>query len=576
MFGSRNIKEGERRPRSRGNGDPVRRIDWGQCSILPYGAVEESPASREDIDAPADVLSALEQLFEHVVFEDTVPLYIATLDGRVVHVNDGYRQLAAGQRGNWNGGARTDDDNGQELPDGLLSVIKEVELARRSVTLEEKVRVGDRIRHYRSRHFPITDNDGQILAVGGTYVDCTAQAENLASATTAQQRFRDFARASSDWFWETDRDGCLTMLSDRLTAVLGLPAAGFLGSSLREIGTFVSDPDNPSVVADAMRGNRSFREQIYEMKDARGETRIFCLSGVPLFDPETGDFVGYRGAGMDVTDRVRVEREAQDFRTSLENTLEELTNKNVQLDMASAEAANALRVKNEFLAAMSHELRTPLNAIIGFAEAMSMEVFGDINDHYKSYSKDILGAGRHLLGLINDVLDVAVLDSNRLSLDLEDVTLSDVVNPALNLIIMRANKKDLDTSKVMVSRDWTVRVDMRRAIQILVNLFSNAVKFTPEGGTIGIDVEQSGSDQLAVTVWDTGIGIPEDKQALVFEKFQQVTDNVYSRREEGTGLGLHISRQLARLMGGDIILDSRIGEGSRFTVLLPLTKAQAD
>ncbi|RMF09543.1 MAG: hypothetical protein D6763_07615, partial [Alphaproteobacteria bacterium] len=320
----------------------------------------------------------------------------------------------------------------------------------------------------------------------------------------------------------------------------------------------------------AMAARRAFREQLFEMSTSSGETRLFHLSGVPVFDPDTGDFQGYRGAGMDVTDRIMARREADEIRHNLENTLEELTNKNVQLDIASVEAANALRVKNDFLAAMSHELRTPLNAIIGFAEAMSMEVFGKLNDQYRSYSNDILKAGRHLLGLINDVLDVAVLENNRISIDLEPVPLRDVIDAALNLVIMRANKKHLDTSGVKVSGDWVVMVDVRRAVQIFVNLFSNAVKFTPDHGKIGVDVEETGDGQIAVTVWDNGIGIPEEKQHLVFEKFQQITDHVYSRREEGTGLGLHISRHLARRMGGDITLESREGEGSRFTVFLPL------
>ncbi|NOZ66709.1 MAG: hypothetical protein GXP00_09485, partial [Alphaproteobacteria bacterium] len=255
---------------------------------------------------------------------------------------------------------------------------------------------------------------------------------------------------------------------------------------------------------------------------------------------------------------------------SLEHTLEELTNKNIQLDMASAESEVALGAKSEFLAAMSHELRTPLNAIIGFAEAMKMQVFGDLNPQYVSYSNDIMSAGHHLLELINDVLDVAVLESGKIKLDMDSVSLKDVVNKALNLIVLRANQKQLNISQVKVSEDFLIQADERRAVQIFVNLLSNAVKFTPDYGEIGLRVVKVNSSTIAVTVWDTGIGISEDQHELVFEKFHQATDNIYSRKEEGTGLGLHISQHLAQQMGGGIAMKSVVSEGSEFTVTFML------
>ncbi|MCK5425769.1 MAG: hypothetical protein KAI89_10370, partial [Emcibacter sp.] len=139
------------------------------------------------------------------------------------------------------------------------------------------------------------------------------------------------------------------------------------------------------------------------MRDAEEENIYMHLSGVPIFESTTGEFMGYRGAGTDVTHNYKARQETITAKKNLEHTLEELTNKNIQLDMASAESEAALGAKGEFLAAMSHELRTPLNAIIGFAEAMKLEVFGDLNPQYVSYSQDIMSAGEHLLELINDV-----------------------------------------------------------------------------------------------------------------------------------------------------------------------------
>ncbi|RMF12804.1 MAG: PAS domain-containing protein, partial [Alphaproteobacteria bacterium] len=213
---------------------PVRRIDWQHCTILPASAVSGRSASPDDIKAPENVLEALKALFERVAFDEAIPMYIADLDGRIIHVNEGYLRFVSGG----GDGAVQPTPNNDRLPPGLRAVIEEVRLTGQTVTLEEKVRAGDHIRYYRSRHFPITDNDGHVVAVGGTYVDCTAQVEGLAAANAAHRRFRDFARASSDWFWETDHNGRLIMVSDQLTAVLGKPAVSLRGCALAEIGTF--------------------------------------------------------------------------------------------------------------------------------------------------------------------------------------------------------------------------------------------------------------------------------------------------------------------------------------------------
>lgn len=553
--------------------DPPDRVDWEQCVVLPDGQpVNDAPPAENEAEPPAqgpmvrNIMEAAAALLKRLQIDKDVPLYIADGEGRLVYWSEGYERLAAGIDG-----ASSLRAPREGASPALTRIIREVQDLGRGITLQEKLRVHGVMRHLRSRHFPIRDERDRIIAVAGTYADCTAEIEALARATEAQARFHDFARASSDCFWETDRDGRITMLSDRITALLGIPARRLVGRRLDEVGVFKAAGEDFFPALDAMRHHRPFRGQFLELAAVDGSKVTLNLSGVPIFDPEDGSFLGYRGAGMDVTNRMAAERLNAEVQKNLEHTLEELTQKNMQLDLASAEAAQALRVKNEFLAAMSHELRTPLNAIIGFAEAMKMELFGKLNDHYKSYSSDILQAGRHLLGLINDVLDVAILESDRIVLEPEAVSLREIINGALSFVVMRADKKMLDTSAVRIASDRVVYVDARRLTQIFVNLFSNAVKFTPEGGRIGVDISDcDDGGMVAVTVWDTGIGIPEDKQELVFEKFQQCVDNIYSRREEGTGLGLHISRQLARLMGGEITLESRVGEGSRFTVTLPL------
>jgi signal transduction histidine kinase len=457
------------------------------------------------------------------------------------------------------------------LPDSLTAILNEVQLTRQNVFVEETIKIQGSPRQYRSRHFPVCDDEGRVIAVGGTYVDYTDNMQTLGHERLMQQRFRDFARATSDWYWEIDRDYNITFVSDRLMAITGMPVMLLNGKRFEDFGKLKAEIDGQTVNCESfLDGMKPFRDQLFLIENTDEELVYNHLSGVPIFDSSTGEFMGYRGAGMDVTVNYKARLETIAVQKSLEHTLEELTNKNIQLDMASAESEVALGAKSEFLAAMSHELRTPLNAIIGFAEAMKMKVFGDLNPQYVSYSNDIMTAGHHLLELINDVLDVAVLESGKIKLDMDSVSLKDVVNKALNLIVLRANQKQLNISEVKVSDDFIIKADERRAVQIFVNLLSNAVKFTPDYGEIGLRVVKVNSSTVAVTVWDTGIGISEDQHELVFEKFHQATDNIYSCKEEGTGLGLHISQHLAQQMGGDIVMKSVVSEGSEFTVTFTL------
>jgi len=534
-----------------------------QQTIIPLDVVKKLRAQKRKasghLPKNADILTLIKRL----KIDDAVPLYVATVEGELVYVNESYQDLVQVCHNN--------RSKNSKLPSSLTAIVNEVQLSRQTATIEEEISIDNVARRFRSRHFPICDDDGRVIAVGGTYVDCTPKETRISQAALTQERFRDFARATSDWYWEVNADYQLTYVSERLSVVLGAPAFMLKGKKFEDFGKLRAGLNKGTVTSESFLDQvKPFRDQLFIMNDHDNQPVYIHLSGVPLFDAETGNFEGFRGAGMDVTANYKTQIEKLAVQKSLENTLEELTNKNVQLDLASAEAEAALGAKSEFLAAMSHELRTPLNAIIGFAEAMKMEVFGPLNDQYVSYSNDIMTAGKHLLELINDVLDVAVLESGKLKLDCQSTSLAEIMEKALNLVILRADGKDLDTSDVLLKNDFQVNVDDRRVTQIFVNLLSNAVKFTPEHGKVGVRVFSSDHNMVGITVWDTGIGIPKDQQELVFEKFHQATGHIYSRKEEGTGLGLHISRQLARQMGGNIELKSVLNEGSEFTVYLPL------
>jgi PAS domain S-box-containing protein len=236
---------------------------------------------------------------------------------------------------------------------------------------------------------------------------------------------------------------------------------------------------------------------------------------------------------------------------------------------ARAEAERANRAKSEFLAVMSHELRTPLNAIGGYAELMEMGIRGPITPQQREDLRRVQTSQRHLLGLINEVLNYARLETGTVHYDVADVRLREVVAGAEALVSPQAQARDLVLAVALCPPELAVRADAEKVRQILVNLLSNAVKFTDRGGRVELACAPS-ADRVQVLVSDTGIGIPADQLDRIFEPFVQVRADL-TRTAEGTGLGLAISRDLARGMGGDLTVESTPGTGSTFTLTLPRT-----
>lgn len=517
-------------------------------------------------------LAANEQilgLLANILVDESLPFYVAALDGTVMHTNDHYNKidLSLGDVTLSPGAA---DCVGKFQIPSLKPVIEDVLANNNTVRSEEIVHIKGRERVFLGRHIPIRNERHEIIALAGTYEDITAQIRGIDEANKTQAQFQDFARASSDWFFECDSDLRIRLLSERFTAIVGQPASLFIGSNFEQFGRFEENMEGRFEGRHAFKARKPFREQLFIVEDPAGAELKFHLSAVPVFDRKTGNFEGYRGVGMDVTSRYAQADEREAAKDNLEVLLAELTRKNIALDVATGQATSALRAKNEFLAAMSHELRTPLNAIIGFAEAFQRQTFGDLAPAYVEYSDDIRKSGQHLLGLINDILDVAVIESGGLSLQLDSLVIESLITKAVHMNLEAAKTKKLNVDALSVSSDFYILADDRRATQILVNLLSNAIKFTPEEGKIGIDIEPATDGNIAITVWDTGIGISPDQHSKVFDKFHQVTDHIYSRQQEGTGLGLHISRELARQMNGDLTLESEEGKGSRFTLTLPI------
>jgi signal transduction histidine kinase len=239
---------------------------------------------------------------------------------------------------------------------------------------------------------------------------------------------------------------------------------------------------------------------------------------------------------------------------------------NDELRRLYGELETASRHKSDFLATMSHELRTPLNAIIGFSEVLQEQMFGELNERQLAYVKDVLEAGRHLLSLINDVLDLAKIEAGRMELELSQVALPELLRSALSMHSERADRGGIALTLTTEPAKISVTADERRVRQVVFNLLSNAIKFTPAEGRIDITA-LANDGQVEIAVADTGPGIPAEEIESIFEEFEQTTAG---KQVEGTGLGLPLSRKLVELHGGHLWVESQPGKGSTFRFTLPL------
>jgi signal transduction histidine kinase/PAS domain-containing protein/ActR/RegA family two-component response regulator len=280
----------------------------------------------------------------------------------------------------------------------------------------------------------------------------------------------------------------------------------------------------------------------------------------------------FRAAQQELSDRMRAEELLERERNSLAQHVQERT---AALSTANANLARALRVKDEFLANMSHELRTPLNAILGLSESLAEQIAGPLNEKQQKYITTISESGHHLLSLINDILDLAKIEAGQITLDINRVDVNSVCQASLRMIKQLAQKKNQDVSLQIDKGLGLIWADERRLKQMMVNLLSNAVKFTPENGKIGLELHGNQEENsVTIIVWDDGIGLKESDVPRLFQPFVQL-DAGLAREATGTGLGLALVAQMARLHGGSVAVDSQPGKGSRFTILLPWEPALA-
>ena len=393
------------------------------------------------------------------------------------------------------------------------------------------------------------------------------EAHAIRHESSMESRYRKLLHAAPDAILEVNEEGRILILNEAVERMFGYSRAELLGLSVDQL------------VPASMRGGHAQHRAAYaahpksrpmgtglELQGQRKDGSLFPVE-ISLSPNWIDGALHVIASVRDITERKSVEDRIRLLR---EQYTAELTMKNEQLEARNREVEHANRQKNEFLASMSHELRTPLHTIIGFAELLTEELEGPLAEKQQRFVGHILQDARHLLELINEILDISKIESGRLELRRESFDFTQAVEEVLAGIRHQAATRNIRLENQNRFQS-SLHADRLRVKEILYNLLSNAVKFTPEGGRVWLEAFSEG-DTLHVSVCDTGIGIPEKEHPSIFEKFYQVGDTAGGIRE-GTGLGLPITKHLVELHGGTISVESRPGEGSSFRLTFPLRPA---
>jgi PAS domain S-box-containing protein len=602
--------------------------------------------------------------FAAVAAAAAAPFFIVDPDGELLYANPAYLQLLPGPT----------------LPPYALDEIIEEIAAHGGKQMREIALALPSPSRWRIEHFAVIAPGGELTGIAGRFHDISDlfAARHVLSLT--KERLDDVTRLVSDWIWETDTALRLTFVSPRISEVLGLQPVELLGRLLLDLGHFSGSPADGVEPLDAQR-RAPFRDLPFTIVHRDGSHRLFHVSGLPVFDPLTGTFLGFRGTALDVSEQKATASRAEQSQTQLTQALEsisegfalfdaadrlvlcnhkfrgsfpsiaddiapgmnfeefvraglaagdigipadeqdawlanrmrlrgeerasfevklrddrwikvsdhrtadgstvgirtditDLKHREEALFAAKETAEIASRSKSEFLANISHELRTPLNAIIGFSEIMREEIFGPLGSpQYREYTGDVLDSAHHLLDVINDILDIAKAEAGKLDLLEDDVEIGLVAQSAMRLVQERAQRGGITMRKNLPADLPLLHADERKLKQVLLNLLTNAVKFTPPGGTIEIAAEFADDGDFVMRVSDTGIGIAAENLATALAPFGQV-DAKLNRKYEGTGLGLPLSNAMIQLHQGTLSIESEVGHGTTVTIRLPAARAR--
>ena len=407
------------------------------------------------------------------------------------------------------------------------------------------------------RRIPVGFNAGVFTDAAAQPLGILAGARDISEQKTLEQQLRDqqfytrsLIESNIDALMTTDPLGVITDVNEQMEKLTGSSREELIGSRFKE---YFTDPDR------AENGIRQVLEDgkvtNYELtaRGKHGREMVVSYNAVTLYDRD-GKLQGVFAAARDVTERKRFEQ-----------TLQE---KNVELEEEKRRAMEANRLKSEFLANMSHELRTPLNAIIGFSELMHAGKVGTMAEQHREYLGDILTSARHLLQLINDVLDLAKVESGKMEFRPEILDIAKVVSEVRDILRALAARKRIEIEIETSPELGRIELDPAKLKQVLYNYLSNALKFTPEEGRVTVSARPEGEDRFRLDVSDTGIGVRTEDLGKLFVEFQQL-DASTAKKYPGTGLGLALTKRIVEAQGGTVAVRSEPGVGSVFSAVLP-------
>lgn len=375
------------------------------------------------------------------------------------------------------------------------------------------------------------DDGGVDLALSGW-----AERPPRAPAPSSEaERQADFLRAAADWMWETDVALRLTAVSPAAAAASGQSPAQLLGQPLTRLFRLEEGPGGDLPLLAALAEQSRFDAQVAQLRG--GDAALYRLAGVPLIDG-AGRFSGFRGSATLFGEAAAPHALVSEMQAGDTGAFSE------RLDKA---------------------LRTPLAHIIRNAETIGAQPEGPLRTDYAGYAEDIAAAGRHLLALVDDLVDLQAIERADFAPEREEIDLADVARRAAGLLSVRAAERRVRIDGPEGLDALPATGEFKRALQIVMNLLTNAIRYTPEGGSVWVRTDREG-DLAILVVADQGRGIAPEDQGRVFEKFERVDPS----EPGGTGLGLYIARRLARAMGGDLSVDSAPGQGARFSFTLPI------
>ncbi len=499
-----------------------------------------SPRS-SDLDPATRQRNDLAEAFARILLSEgpvaaQVPVFFQEPDGTMIWANDGYYSLAA---------LLVNAPEAQRL---LHPSMTDAPHLATCWTETAQGSAEGRAVTVRASYAKLTYGPRQKPALAGIVQVVPDESDVARRLLATQERLEDIIRLVSDWVWEANADAIFTAASDRVQRATGYHPRELIGTSIMSLA---DDSLAAEELLARLRMLAPFRDFTLPIRAKDGGAKTFLVSAVPVFDQDGGTHLGFRGTASDITDLSERER---------------------SILAAKESAEQASRSKTKFLANMSHELRTPLNAIIGFSDMMALAIHGPMGaPAYEQYAADINGSAKHLLSIINDILDIAKIEAGRLDLIEEETAIASLCEIAIRLMQERANERHV-TLRFEAGADLpNVMADQRAMRQVLLNLLSNAIKFTRPGGEVTLRAQLSAEDELTLQVSDTGIGMREEDLHRVLEPFVQV-ENELTRRYEGTGLGLSLSKQLIELHGGRIGIVSKPEIGTTVTVYLPASR----